>query len=173
MQLAGYHGTDTETSDVILRKGWTPSRDKNSWYGMGVYFFGDYPPLSNGFSDAKAWATRARKYKKWVVLKSTIESTNFIDFADFEERILYFKIAKKLLHLHKQSGKKIDEFDDKIVINHLFQRKQFDFIRLFIDKSIDMGYNSYIIDWMQVYILVKNPDCIKDTIILTTGKECL
>lgn len=161
LRITGYHGTSEENCDEILKNGYSKSGD-DEWFGAGVYFFEDCAPFTSGTEEAEWWV-RIRKYPRWVILKSIIESEKYLDIAFCQEhRRLYEQIKKELVNLHRRGGRSIRDFKLRSVFIMLSKR-DVDFIRASVDAQRDPGFFSYVIGRYQIQVCVKNIDCIKST----------
>lgn len=69
-QYIGYHGTEKDKADCIIRqKNFSLSNLNTEWLGTGIYFFIDKCALSN----AKKWAINVtRRYKSYAVVEASI-----------------------------------------------------------------------------------------------------
>lgn len=167
LRITGYHGTSEENGDQILENGYTKSGD-TEWFGSGVYFFEDCTPYTNGVKEAIWWA-RKRKYKRWIILKSIIESDKYLDIAFcHEHKCRYERIKEELVNKHLRGGKERKDFKLRTVFIML-SKKDVDFIRAAVDAQRDQVYFSYVIERHQIQVCVKNLNCIKSTSVKMKG----
>ena len=167
LRITGYHGTSEEFYEKILNNGYLKSGD-NEWFGSGVYFFGDCMPITSGAKEAEWWV-RTRRYSRWVILSSIIESEKYLDIAFCSEhRRLYEQIKTELIRKHRQYGKRTKDFQLRSVFIML-SKKDVDFIRAGVDAQRRPDYNCYVIGRYQIQICVKNIGCIKSTSLKRKG----
>lgn len=115
METIGYHGTNQECADKIIANGFRSTKS-NGWFGPGIYFFEDFPPLDfNARNEARGWAIRVKKFGNWCVIKSKIVSNRFVDLLDERQRRIFTKIRDKLFALHSKNGLSANTFDDSQV----------------------------------------------------------
>jgi hypothetical protein len=89
----GYHGTEEQYVDDILKKGFTHHFREDHWLGQGIYFYTD-------FQLAKWWAdTKFKKLgKQPAVIKALIEvdEAAFLDLDTLSGMDFFFKTTKDL-----------------------------------------------------------------------------
>lgn len=76
MPLYGYHGTNVESANGILKDGFLPSQREHDWLGEGVYFFQDAPVR------ALRWAIEHHPGIQPAVICSELELDNCLDMLD-------------------------------------------------------------------------------------------
>jgi len=104
LDIDGFHGTSSESAELIQKSSFNESNSETEWLGHGVYFFVDgvSDPLENAKEWAKAQAydrkTETYKYVKYSVLKSKIslEFDRLIDLTN-TDGIRKFNSVKELL----------------------------------------------------------------------------
>lgn len=169
MKFIGYHGTNSEHIDYIVKNGYILS-GKKEWFGEGIYFFEDLAPLTYGFVEAESWAVVVKHFKRWAVFQAEIESDIIIDLLlNDDHKKLFRKIRKRLLKLHKESGKDLNEFSDRVVYNLIAKEKEVELIRVPVDAGKFCGYHSPSILRFQIQICVKKSECVKKNILYKRG----
>jgi len=171
VKFISYHGTASKNINNILENGYILS-GKKEWFGEGIYFFEDLPPLTNGFAEAKSWAIYVKHSKQWAVFQAEIESNIFIDLLfDNEHKRLFKETRNLLLKLHKKSGKDLSQFSDRVVYSLIAREKKVELIRAPVDAEKFYGYHSPSILRFQVQICVKKSECIKKNILYKRGEK--
>lgn len=87
MTFRGFHGTNADLVDSIVREGLRPSRDHDEWLGHGSYYFVEGledPWLSaRDWARVDAWDKRSRKYREAnfavIEYEITIEADGVLD----------------------------------------------------------------------------------------------
>ena len=170
LSCIGYHGTKPENVDSILRNGYKMSK-ASSWFGVGIYFFGDLWPYFPGEREAIQWMLYVKNEDSWAVFVSEIESTNYFDMlGDISAREEFDEIKKELLKKHTQFGKDERYFKDNAVFELLENTKHFSVIRALVNarKSPHVGY---VVSRPQVQICVKDISTIVSTKLTKTGQR--
>jgi len=103
-----FHGTSRESADTILKDGFRVSRDKNLFFGDGVYFFQGSPKEAYNFA-ANVW-----KYNPAVVLRSEIQLSRCLDLDTIEHRELIEFLEEELLNSRAYTDVSL-----RFVINYL------------------------------------------------------
>lgn len=138
----GYHGTNYENVESIIKHGFRISDKADEWLGYGIYFFTD--GISDPIENAKEWAinqawdknTKQNLYKKYAVLKITAQSERVLDlttveglqtfnvFRNFfvERASNYFRQRDRSLHQYncKMHNLIMREFRADILFHHLY-----------------------------------------------------
>ena len=165
----GYHGTKIENVSNINENGYNISAE-SKWFGQGVYFFEDLPPLTYGNIEAKSWAIRAKKFYRWAVFKAIIKSEKYIDLVNNKEhKEKYSRIRDKLKEIHKRTIGDRPPFGEIIVFKKLEESADIEFIRVATDGIWDYNYPTYVIQRYQLQICVKNTRCIIKNILYEAG----
>jgi hypothetical protein len=170
LNCLGYHGTSQEGARKIEAEGYEASGDEN-WLGRGVYFFGTIPDVTNGETEARAWAVYVKKCDNWAVIQVTINSEKFLDLVqNIGHRRLFEEAKRKMLEQHQRMGKAPWTFRDYIIFKYIDKKVGFEVIRAVVDAE-PKEYLSNIVKRPQVQICVKATTCIKEGKILAKGRR--
>lgn len=118
--INGFHGTNLDNVESILKNGLYKSKDSDTWLGPGIYFFLDF--FGDPIQNAKDWAiTEAIKKHRtrgkvealkleYAVLKADIikNENQCIDFRTPDGANLFNFIADELLKKLKSDDDKLD-----------------------------------------------------------------
>ncbi|MEY8600628.1 hypothetical protein [Staphylococcus shinii] len=120
MKIIGYHGTNRDIKERILKTNFTLS-NKNNWFGQGLYLF------EQDYDMAQQWAKR--KYKRSISsvieCEIVVNNDNVIDLTDpssQNNKEFHELRTKQIYELVESENLKIqDTFGlDKVIIDLLF-----------------------------------------------------
>lgn len=153
----GYHGTDIESADKILKRGFNIGRNKSLRLGDGVYFY----ELS--YSNAFEWAERRNRKDQIAVLISRIKLGSCLNLTDAAHRFMVKQVAKKIQE--SRTGKMPDHITDALVINYICKLSDIDTVKAAFTspKARKLFPGSKIIEYQQVIICVRKPEQILST----------
>lgn len=97
LRAIGYHGTSSAVAQVVLRDGFTYSRNAYDWLGDGVYFFQDAP------NRAREWAQQ-RYGADGVLLRSVIRLDDCLDLLDIEDGALLGEAYVSFVQISERLG---------------------------------------------------------------------
>lgn len=159
-EAVGYHGTDREDSENILKNGYRYS-DNTAWFGSGIYFFEDLSKITDGYQEAIDWVINIKKFDHWAIFKALIKSDCCIDLIyDSDDKKYFNRMRKKLLESHIKLRRNINEFTDAVVFEKLASFKEIEVIRAFVDAA-RQDYPSYLVRRPQIQLCVKKRECIQ------------
>lgn len=146
----GYHGTNYENVESILKNGFRISDKADEWLGHGIYFFtkGISDPIENAKEWAinQAWDNKNKRYfyKKYAVLEVEVFGERVLDLTTTEGLRVYNEMRNLLIHRYELSfhrDRNIHQDNCKmsnliikrrkldILINHLYIKNKMQRIR--------------------------------------------
>lgn len=170
MEILGYHGTDENCVNSIIKNGYEFS-GPNHWLGSGIYFFGNLKELNfSGQQEARDWAVKVKKVKSYGIFEALIDSDNYIDIAaNPMHKEIFESIRQEALDKHIESGKLIKDFKETTIFVKLEQKLNVDFIVAVTDGAKNPKFPSYLVRRIQIQICVKNKSCIKKNDLIAHG----
>jgi hypothetical protein len=117
LRAIGYHGTSQAVAQVILRDGFTFSRNIYDWLGDGVYFFQDAPHR------AREWAQQ-RHGQDGVVIRSVIRLDDCLDLLDIQWNVFLEAAYTSVVEASQRSSVPLPRQTggahrlDRIVVNY-------------------------------------------------------
>lgn len=164
----GYHGTSASNISSIQKAGYALS-DAKQWFGVGVYFFGDLPPISDGKSEARLWMLNVKHEQKWAVFRALIASEKIFDLVESaEDKELYGEIRAELFRKHCASGKDPNIFRDLAVMRQIELANVFEVVRSIVDAA-KHNYPAYVMTRPQLQICVKQLNAISRNELIEHG----
>lgn len=171
--ILGYHGTRRSVALEIVARGQTfeVSRNPDDWLGNGVYFW-EHAPWQ-----ARAWAERRKKGKKWgepiAVLASMIRLGFCFDLLDPENVRYLKKIYGEFRSKQEAAGAPVREnyqhrkFLDCSVFQYLYAADpSIDSVRaVYVPTGAEsrVWTRSWISNDAHIQVCVRNPACILGT----------
>ncbi|QIJ48860.1 hypothetical protein [Raoultella ornithinolytica] len=137
MEFVGFHGTDSNNEDSILRLNFTVSAKSDEWLGTGAYFFLD--GVGDPVEHADSWArlqaydkySRSNSYTDYVVISAKINVNSVLNMDTDDGRNafnLYREYIKKDLRTTGTTPSKSLIVNDCVVFNHILANAGFDAI---------------------------------------------
>jgi hypothetical protein len=137
----GYHGTNYENVESIIKHGFHVSDNADEWLGHGIYFFTE--GISDPIENAKEWAinqawdkeNKRYCYKKYAVLKVEVSGERVLDLTTENGLRSYNEMRNLLIHKYeslfhrdrnisedncKMSNLIVDAMNLDILINRLY-----------------------------------------------------
>lgn len=137
----GYHGTNADHVESIVKNGFYTSDNADEWLGHGIYFFTE--GISDPIENAKEWAinqawdkvAKRYLYQKYAVLKVEVSGERVLDLTTTEGLQVYNEMRNLFIHKYeslfhrdrdirqdncKMSNLIIKRLKLDILINHLY-----------------------------------------------------
>ncbi len=142
----GYHGTNYENVESIIKHGFRVSDNADEWLGHGIYFFTE--GISDPIENAKEWAinqawdnkNKRYLYRKYAVLKAEVSGERVLDLTTENGLRSYNEMRNLLIHKYRSLfhiDRKISE-DNCKMSNLIVNAMNLDILinRLYIKNSI-------------------------------------
>ena len=109
-ELIGYHGTNKENEEYILKKGFNQSPPgKGHWLGKGIYFFDNiYYAIEWGIIKLNNKYKYEEYIKKWSILKVTLDIDNY-EVLDLNDPIGYETYKRILKNIEERFPDRIND----------------------------------------------------------------
>jgi len=170
LSCVGFHGTASSNVDSIIKNGYYPSDRRGAWFGKGIYFFGDLPPMTNGVLEARSWVINVTKAGSWAIFRALIESDKYVDLLEnVDHKQLYDEIKRELVNIHLAAGKREEDFKERLVFTVLQQRNKIDVVRAPVDAARQSKFASYVVRRFQVQICAISATCVKANELIEEG----
>jgi len=137
----GYHGTNADHVESIVKNGFYTSDNADEWLGHGIYFFTE--GISDPIENAKEWAinqawdkeNKRYRYKKYAVLKVEVSGEQVLDLRTENGLWVYNEMRDLLIRQYeatfdkdrniyedncKMSNLIVDAMNLDILINRLY-----------------------------------------------------
>jgi hypothetical protein len=156
MKLTGYHGTNLQNGNDILRdRVFEDGIRDDEWLGKGVYFFQTYGEITDGLKEAEWWIDLHR-INPGIIIQAHINSSKVFDLLDPKDKIYYKNLRNVLLKKHTER-QDASTFKEQAVFFKIafLERNNIEVIRCLVDSNKkDLVYRSYLTLQPQIQICV-------------------
>ena len=153
----GYHGTTALAAQSIVRtQSFVVTDNPDHWLGVGVYFFED------DIEQAVNWCTKARKFPKWAVIRSSISADKVVDLLMLSDVEEFQRIARTLVSRYsKLNAGERPKLMNADVLSVIYRVSGYDLVRsaFRIPKTYPIQYTNVVP--LQIQLCVRNQACIK------------
>lgn len=134
VEFLGYHGTNSENENSIIKSSFKKSNLREDWFGDGCYFFTKGISSEHPSALAEKWAidaawdkeTRVYKYDKYVVFETMVSAKDdeILDLTASQGLTLFNKFRDGILDKIRLEKKKLRKGDyaDSDIFNELKQK---------------------------------------------------
>ena len=177
----GYHGTNYENVESIIKHGFHVSDNTDEWLGHGIYFFTE--GISDPIENAKEWAinqawdkvAKRYLYQKYAVLKVEVSGKRVLDLTTTNGLKVYNQMRDFLINKYVRTlrGKKRDFHQENCEIHNLIMQEfQTDILlsHLYIKNSIQRKHRIWSNVPNVTVMVVKKTQNIISTQIETSGE---
>jgi hypothetical protein len=161
----GYHGTNFQSANEILKYGFKIGRNKSLRLGDGVYFY------EQSYSNAFRWAERTNSKNQIAVLISRIKLGSCLNLTDSAHRDMVKEVARKIKNTISVASS--NQITDALVINYICRLSDIDTVKAAFTspKAPKLFRGSKLVEYQQIIICVRKSEQILSTSIVNHEVE--